>query len=225
MRLLLVEDNAKLAEYIGTAMRRQGFALDAVGTAGEASAALQAASYDAVILDLGLPDADGTQWLRELRQRRDARPVLVLTARDSTEDAVKSLNLGADDYMRKPFEMDELIARVRALLRRPGEALSTILTEGNVTVDTAAREVSVDSKVVEMGKREISGLEFLMRRAGRVVPKTAIEEAIYDLGEELGSNAVEVLVHRLRKHIQAAGGTVSIHTLRGVGYILSADEP
>jgi DNA-binding response OmpR family regulator len=225
MRLLLVEDNRRLAEYIGTGLRAGGFALDSVGTAADATSAIDAARYDAIVLDLGLPDVDGTVWLSELRKRNDDRPVLVLTARDSTEDAVKSLNLGADDYMRKPFEMDELVARVRALLRRPGAALGAILTEGNVSLDTCAREVKVGGSILDMGRRETSGLEFLMRRAGRVVPKAAMEEAIYDLGEELGSNAVEVLVHRLRKHLHGANADISIHTLRGVGYILSGKEP
>ena len=224
MRLLIVEDNEKLADYIGTAMRSKGFAVDAVSTAGEASAAVLAAPYDAIILDLGLPDMDGTAWLTELRQRRDHRPVLVLTARESTENVVKALNLGADDYMRKPFEMDELVARVRALLRRPGEVLGNVLTLGNTVLDTSAREAKVCGTVLELGRRELGCLEFLLRRAGRVVAKTTMEEALYDLGEELGSNAVEVLVHRLRKHLQHAGADVSIHTLRGVGYILSGEE-
>jgi DNA-binding response OmpR family regulator len=225
MRLLVVEDNYKLAEYIGEGLRASGFSIDSVGTAADATAAIDAAPYDAIVLDLGLPDLDGTVWLDQLRRRKDARPVLILTARDSTDDVVKALNLGADDYLRKPFEMAELVARVRALLRRPGEALGAVLLLGNVSLDTAAREANIGGTVVNMGRREIAGLEFLMRRAGRVVPKAAIENAIYDLGEELGSNAVEVLMHRLRKHLQAANADVCIHTLRGVGYLLSGIEP
>jgi DNA-binding response OmpR family regulator len=149
------------------------------------------------------------------------RPVLVLTARDSVEDLVAGLNQGADDYLRKPFDLDELIARVRALLRRPGEALGVNLTAGNVTLDTSAREVIIDGLPVEFGRREIDGLEILMRRAGRVVPKSAIEEAIYSFGEDLSSNAIEVLVHRIRRRMQEARADMYIHTLRGVGYVLS----
>ncbi len=145
----------------------------------------------------------------------------MLTARDSLEDLVAGLNQGADDYLRKPFELDELIARVRALLRRPGEALGVKLTAGNVSLDTSDREVTVNGVPIEFGRREIDGLELLMRRAGRVVPKSAIEDAIYSFGEDLASNAIEVLVHRIRRRLQEAGADMHIHTLRGVGYVLS----
>jgi DNA-binding response OmpR family regulator len=149
------------------------------------------------------------------------RPVLVLTARDSLEDLVAGLNQGADDYLRKPFELDELIARIRALLRRPGEALGVKLAAGNVMLNTSDRVLTIDGIPVEFGRREINGLELLMRRAGRVVPKSAIEDAIYSFGDDLASNAIEVLVHRIRRRLQEAGADMHIHTLRGVGYVLS----
>ena len=221
MRLLLIEDNLRLADYLSTALRNGGFAVDHVSTTADAEGALATTRYDTLLLDLGLPDKDGLIWLGDQRRSQMTRPVLVLTARDSVEDLVAGLNQGADDYLRKPFDLDELIARVRALLRRPGEALGVKLTVGNVTLDTSDREVVIDGVPVEFGRREIDGLELLMRRAGRVVPKSAIEEAIYSFGEDLSSNAIEVLVHRIRRRMQEAGADMYIHTLRGVGYVLS----
>jgi DNA-binding response OmpR family regulator len=221
MRLLLIEDNLRLADYLSTALRNGGFAVDHVSTTADAEGALATTRYDTLLLDLGLPDKDGLIWLGDQRRSQMTRPVLVLTARDSVEDLVAGLNQGADDYLRKPFDLDELIARVRALLRRPGEAFGVNLTVGNVTLDTSAREVIIDGLPVEFGRREIDGLEILMRRAGRVVPKSAIEEAIYSFGEDLSSNAIEVLVHRIRRRMQEAGADMYIHTLRGVGYVLS----
>ena len=221
MRLLLIEDNLRLADYLSTALRNGGFAVDHVSTTADAEGALATTRYDTLLLDLGLPDKDGLIWLGDQRRCHMTRPVLVLTARDSVEDLVAGLNRGADDYLRKPFDLDELIARVRALLRRPGEALGVNLTVGNVTLDTSGREVIIDGVPMEFGRREIDGLELLMRRAGRVVPKSAIEEAIYSFGEDLSSNAIEVLVHRIRRRMQEAGADMYIHTLRGVGYVLS----
>jgi DNA-binding response OmpR family regulator len=221
MRLLLIEDNQRLADYLGTALENAGFAVDQVGTTADADGAIATTHYDTLLLDLGLPDMDGLIWLGHQRRRQMTRPVLVLTARDSLEDLVAGLNQGADDYLRKPFELDELIARVRALLRRPGEALGVKLAAGNVTFDTSGREVTVNGVPVEFGRREMDGLELLMRRTGRVVPKSAIEDAIYSFGEDLASNAIEVLVHRIRRRLQEAGADMYIHTLRGVGYVLS----
>jgi DNA-binding response OmpR family regulator len=221
MRLLLIEDNQRLADYLATALRNGGFAVDHVSTTADADGALATTKYDTLLLDLGLPDKDGLVWLSDQRRHQMTRPVLVLTARDSLEDLVAGLNQGADDYLRKPFELDELVARVRALLRRPGEALGVKLTAGNVTLDTSDREVTVNGTPVEFGRRELDGLELLMRRVGRVVAKSAIEDAIYAFGEDLASNAIEVLVHRIRRRLQEAGADMYIHTLRGVGYVLS----
>jgi DNA-binding response OmpR family regulator len=151
----------------------------------------------------------------------DQTPVLVLTARDGVQDLVLGLNTGADDYLRKPFEMDELVARIRALLRRPGHALGVELTQGNVSLNTNTRVLVVAGTLVDLGRREFSVLELLLRRADRVVPKAAIEEAIYSYGEEVASNAIEVLIHRVRKRMQDAHANVHIHTLRGTGYMLT----
>lgn len=221
VRLLVIEDNRRIAEYIGTALKRQGFAVDAVESGADGEAAIAATNYDGVILDLGLPDTDGLAWLATARKRSAQTPILILTARDALNDLVQGLNAGADDYLRKPFEMEELIARVRALLRRPGQALGVHLSQGNVSLNTTTRELLIEGNGIELGRRELSALELLLRRAGRVVPKSAIEEAIYSFGEELSSNAIEVLIHRLRKRISEARADVYIHTLRGVGYVLS----
>jgi DNA-binding response OmpR family regulator len=217
----MVEDNKRLADYVATACRAKGFAVDPVDSLADAHAAISATNYDAVILDLGLPDGDGLSWLQTIRRENQQTPVLILTARDGTQTVVDGLNLGADDYLSKPFEFDVLIARVRALLRRPGRALGVVLAEGNVSFDTATREVRIDDHLVELGRREMDGLELLMRRMGRVVPKAAIEDAIYAFGDEVASNAIEVLIHRLRKRLRDAGGNIHIHTVRGVGYLLS----
>ena len=224
MRLLLIEDNQRLAEHTKSALGSKGFTVDTVATASDAEAAVAATAYDCLILDLGLPDIDGLELLATLRRRNVSTPILVVTARDKVEDLVEGLNRGADDYLRKPFEVEELAARIRALLRRPGQVLSLQLSEGNVHFDTNTREVRVSGTLLDLGRREIDALELLMRRAGRVVSKTAIEEAIYGFGEELGSNAIEVLVHRLRKRMTDAGANIYIHTLRGAGYLLS-DKP
>lgn len=221
MRLLLVEDNRRLSEYVAVALKREGFALDVVASGSDADSAISTTNYDAVVLDLGLPDVDGLVWLTEVRKRSAKLPVLILTARDGVRDVVSGLNTGADDYLKKPFEIDELVARLRALLRRPGEALSAILTQGNLSFDVASRECLISGCSIDIGRREAAVLELLLRKSGRVVTKSAIEEAAYGFGEELSSNAIEVLIHRLRKRMLDGGSDVSIHTLRGVGYILS----
>lgn len=221
MRLLVVEDNRRLCEYVGEALRARGFAVDSVESCCDAEAATATTTYDAIILDLGLPDMDGLEWLTVVRKRLNQVPVLILTARDGVEDLVTGLNAGADDYLRKPFELEELVARIRALLRRPGNVLGTLLTHGNVSLNTHTRELTVEGAPVDLGRRECGALELLLRRADRVVSKSSIEEAIYAFGEEVASNAIEVLIHRLRKRMQQAGADIQIHTLRGVGYMLT----
>ena len=223
MRLLVAEDNARLGDYLRTALRDRGFTVDLVGTSGDAEAALFSIDYKALILDLGLPDTDGMTLLKAMRKNNDMRPVLILTARDSTQMLVDSLNSGADDYLCKPFEIDELVARLRALLRRPGQRKSVALTEANLLVDTVEREVRVGDKVVEVPRREFYALELLLRRTGSVVSKSTMESMLYAFGEEIASNAIEVLIHRLRKRLADAGADVAIHTIRGVGYMLIAE--
>jgi DNA-binding response OmpR family regulator len=217
---LIVEDEARIAEIVRSALARAGFAVDAVGLHSEAEAALAANRYDAVILDLGLPDGDGLALLKEMRKRRDMVPVLVLTARDAVEHRVAGLDSGADDYLIKPFAVSEVIARIKALLRRPEGALGALLKSGNIAFDTIGRDLRVGDSVLVLPRRESAILEHLMRRAGRVVPKTVLEEKLYGIDDELGSNAIPVHVHHLRRKLVDSGATVEIHTVRGVGYLL-----
>lgn len=220
MRLLLIEDHKDLAEFIGKGMRAAGFGIDTFGTAQDGAAAAETVAYDALILDLGLPDRDGLDLLRELRRHGRRVPILILTARDGVEDRVLGLDAGADDYLVKPFAMKELSARMRALLRRPGAVLGNVLSVGNITLDTTERQLSVEGRIAAISRREFDTLELLVRRAGQVVRKRAMEDGIYGLGDEVMPNAVEALISRLRKRLESLGAGVSIHTLRGVGYLL-----
>ena len=225
MRLLVVDDHSRFAALVKSGLESAGFAVDWVGTVNECESAMAAVTYDAVILDLGLPDDDGINLLRRVRKRGNAVPILVLTARDGIEERVEGLNTGADDYILKPVAMEELVARVRALLRRPGGVLGLTLAAGNVSFDTTAREVRVNNAPIVVSRREMEVLEQLMRRKGRVVPKDVLEEKMYGFGEEVTSNSVEVHVSRLRKRLSKAGATLQVHTLRGVGYLISDEAP
>ena len=221
MRILVVEDDALLAEGLTSVLSRAGHAVLHTTSGRHADYLLTDEKFDLVILDVGLPDIDGFEVLRRLRLRRSATNVLVLTARDAVEDRVSGLDSGADDYLVKPFAMAELIARTKALLRRPGGALGTMLKAGNVTFDTIGRNVLVGNVSVLMPRRESAILEHLMRRLGRVVPKTVLEEKLYSFDDELESNAIPVHVHHLRRKLVDAGATAEINTVRGVGYLLT----
>jgi DNA-binding response OmpR family regulator len=225
MRLLVVEDEARIAEIVRAALLRDGFAVDVIGLCADAREALATTPYDAAILDLGLPDGDGLKLLKELRGKGNAVPVLVLTARDAVEHRVAGLDAGADDYLIKPFAMTELVARTKALLRRPGGALGATLKAGNVVLDTIGRDVRVADKGLALTRREIAILEHLMRRAGRVVPKTVLEDKLYGVDDELGSNAIPVHVHHLRRKLMDQAATIEIHTVRGIGYLLVDAKP
>jgi DNA-binding response OmpR family regulator len=224
MRLLLVEDNERFAALLKQGLTAAGFVVDVLGTAEDASEALRTGRFEIIVLDLGLPDRDGLEILAELRRRADATPVLILTARGGLQDRVTGLQRGADDYLVKPFALEELVARLQALLRRPGNLLGLALKLGNVVLDTVARQVFVDDKPLFFSPREIAVLEHLLRRSGRVVAKTLLESNLYGLSQEVGSNAIEVYVHRLRKHLSEVGATVQIHTVRGVGYLISEEK-
>jgi DNA-binding response OmpR family regulator len=222
MRLLLIEDNGRIGEAITSGLTREGFAVDWRRTLEEAFEARSLAVYDLVLLDLGLPDGDGLDVVRRMRRERDATPILILTARGELGDRVTGLDLGADDYLVKPFEVPELAARCRALLRRPGACLGVVLQAGNVSLDTASRTLVVRGAPVHAQRREIALIEQLLRRVGQVVIKSALEDQIYSMDAEVTPNALEAVVSRLRRHLAAAGADVTLKTVHGVGYALLA---
>ncbi len=221
MRLLVIEDEERLVEVLKSGLGRAGFVVDAVQTVADAREALALVAYDAAILDLGLPDGDGLVLLAEARRAGRNIPALVLTARDAVEDRVQGLDAGADDYLVKPFAMTELIARPKALLRRPGLALGATLEAGNTVFDSIGRDVRVGGKVLQLPRQELAILEHLMRRLGRVVPKAVLEEKLYGIDDELTSNAIPVHVHHLRRKLTEMGATSEIHTVRGIGYLMT----
>jgi DNA-binding response OmpR family regulator len=224
MRLAVVEDNLELAQLLTQGLKAESYDTDLFTTAADARAGLSTTRYAALILDLGLPDGDGLAILREIRHRSDPLPVLVLTARGGLQDRVTGLRSGADDYLVKPFALEELVARLEALLRRPGQLLGRSLAVANLLFDTESRQAFIDDKPQILSAREVAVLELLMRRKDRVVPKKLVEDHIFGLSGEVGSNAVEVYVHRLRKQLSERGAKVQIHTIRGVGYLLAEDK-
>ncbi|HUI34704.1 MAG TPA: response regulator transcription factor [Stellaceae bacterium] len=224
MRLLLIEDNERFAALLKQGLVAAGFSVDVLTTRQEAQTALEAGRWDVVVLDRGLPDGDGIAVLTEMRQHGDSTPVLILTAHGNLKDRVSGLQSGADDYLVKPFALEELVARLHALLRRPGNLLGLALRLGNITLDTVARQVFVADQPIAFSAREIAVLEHLLRRSGRVVAKTLLESSLYGPTQEVGSNAVEVHVHRLRRHLIQIGASVQVHTVRGVGYMIGEEK-
>lgn len=221
MRLLIVEDNQRLCQAAAECLRAQGFAVDTAASVTDGLRIWRAADYDAVVLDLMLPDGTGLDALKQMRDRGNMTPVLILTALDSIEDRVRGLDGGADDYLVKPFAMQELVARLRALLRRPGAALGRTLTLGGVKLDTSARIATVGQTPLDLTRSELIVLETLLRHQGRVISKERLAECLYDFEQERSANSVETQVHRLRKKLAAAGADVSLRTLRGLGYLVS----
>ena len=224
MRLLLVEDNEELALLLIQRLSAAGYETDLLTTASEAQAAVATTRYAAMVLDLSLPDGDGLSILREIRQREDPLPVLVLTARSGLQDRVSGLRSGADDYLVKPFAFEELLARLEALLRRPGQLLGRALQIANLAFDTESRQAFIDDRPQVLSARETAVLELLMRRKDRVVSKKLVEDHIFGLSGDVASNAVEVYIHRLRKQLSDRGAKVQIHTIRGVGYLISEEK-
>jgi DNA-binding response OmpR family regulator len=224
MRLLIVEDNEELAELIAKGLKTAGYEADVLSSLEEARAVLSTTFYAAMILDLGLPDGDGLELLREIRQRDNPIPVLVLTARGGLTDRVHGLRSGADDYLVKPFALEELIARLEAQLRRPGHLLGSSLRIANLEFDTQNRQASIDDQPQVLSARETAVLELLMRSKGRVVSKKQVEDHIFGHSADVASNAVEVYVHRLRKQLSERGAKVQVHTIRGVGYLIAEEK-
>jgi DNA-binding response OmpR family regulator len=220
MRILLVEDDQMIGEGLRTALRRSGYAVDWVRDGRAADATLATERFDLVLLDLGLPQRDGVEVLRSLRVRGDRTPVIVVTARDSLESRVQGLDAGADDYIVKPFELDELLARMRAVVRRQSGRAEPSVKVGAVELDAAAREVRRDGVPLALSAREYAVLEALMMRPGAILSRAQLEDRLYGWGEELESNAISVYVHQLRRKL----GEGFIHTVRGVGYYVGTPK-
>lgn len=218
MRLLLVEDDTLLGRGVVAGLAQSGFAVDWVKTGGDADAALATTTYDAAILDLGLPDQDGLALLRQRRAAGDKTPVLVLTARDTIAERVSGLDAGGDDYMVKPFDLDELKARLRALMRRATGEAAPVIRNGRIALDPAARSVTLDGEPVVLSNREFAVLQSLMMHVGHVLTRSQLEEQLYGWGEEIDSNAVEVHIHNLRRKLFPD----VVRTMRGVGYVVPA---
>ncbi|MCL4183050.1 MAG: response regulator transcription factor [Burkholderiaceae bacterium] len=218
MRILLAEDDQVMADGLSRSLRGTGYAVDHVGSGSEADTALTTQPYDLLILDLGLPGMPGIDVLKRLRARNDSVPVLILTAADSVEQRVRGLDLGADDFMAKPFALSELEARVRALVRRRMGSGSTQLRCGALTFDQISRSAYLDEHPLELSAREVGLLEVLLQRIGRLVSKEQIVDHLCEWGDEISLNAIEVYVHRLRRKLE--GGRIRIVTVRGLGYCL-----
>ena len=229
MRLLLVEDDRMIGDTLRAALRLEGYAVDWVRDLAAAHATLSSERFDLVLLDLGLPPGgppgeprgpaftDGLDLLRSLRSREDATPVIVLTARDGPGDKVRGLDIGADDYLVKPFELDELNARIRAVLRRHGGRAQSVLAHGGVTLDPATRQVTLNGTPLLLSAREFAVLEALLVRPGALLSRAQIEDRLYGWGEEIESNAVSVYIHQLRRKL----GAHFIQNVRGVGYCVA----
>jgi len=218
MRVLVAEDDQVLADGLLRSLRAAGYATDHVASGNEADAALASHEFDLVILDLGLPKLHGLEVLKRLRARGKATPVLILTAADGVDQRVKGLDAGADDYMAKPFSLQELEARVRALMRRGLGTAGAVIKHGPLSFDATGRVCTIDDRMIELSAREISLLELLLQRAGRLVSKDQLVEHLCEWGEEVSNNAIEVYIHRLRKKIEQ--GPIRIATVRGLGYCL-----
>ena len=221
MRLLLVEDDLMIGEAVLDLLRAEGYAVDWVKDGEMADTAIDSQSYSLILLDLGLPRRDGLAVLRRLRARKDRTPVLIATARDAVAQRVEGLNMGADDYIVKPYELDELLARIRALIRRASGRAEPVYEHLGVSIDPVTREVSLQGQPVVLSAREWSILELLLARPGMVLSRRQLEEKLYSWKDDLSSNAIEVYIHGLRKKL----GSHLIQNVRGVGYMIPKGAP
>lgn len=221
MRLLVVEDDPRLAELAEQFLVRHGFAVDVAHTAKDARYLSAVNEYDAVVLDLGLPDADGLEVASELRRRATPPRILMATARDAVEDRIAGLDLGADDYLVKPYALAELVARIRALLRRPAETLPPVLTVGDLTLDTATRVAHRAGREIALTTKEFAVLEYLMRNPGKVVTRERLSAHAWDDNYDPASNVIDVYIGRLRRKLDGAGEAAMVETIRGAGYRLA----
>jgi len=224
MRVLVVEDHRNTAAFIRKALLGEGFAVDICRDGDDSLTAASTTSYDAIVLDIMLPGRDGLSVLRQLRERRNVTPVLLLSARGEVDERVEGLNAGADDYLAKPFVVAELIARIRALGRRGSETRATVLQVADLTLDTVTRQARRGEQTFELTVREYRLLEFLMRSAGRICTRTAILEKVWDYSFDPGSNIVDVYLKRLREKFDAQFELKLFHTVRGVGYVLKEES-
>lgn len=221
MRVLLVEDDLMIGEAIQGALKDASYATDWVKNGQTALHTLSYQHYDIVLLDLGLPGKDGLEVLKSIRGNDNPVPVLIITARDGVDDRISGLDCGADDYMIKPFEITELLARMRAVLRRKGGSATLLLTNGTISLDPATREARVnDGAAIQLSNREFALLQSLMVRSGAILSRSELEERIYGWGEEVESNAVEFLIHSVRKKL----GSDSIKNIRGIGWMVSKNQ-
>jgi DNA-binding response OmpR family regulator len=220
MRILLVEDEAEMAAALASALKRYDMVVDHVATLAEAEEAIVADVHGAVLLDRQLPDGDGLALIPKLRARADGVPIIVLTARGALADRIAGLDGGADDYLAKPFAVEELLARLRAVLRRPAGMHPDIVKAGRLAFDLGHREASVDGQPLDLPRREMLVLETLVRRLGRTVLRSALEEAVYSFDDAVQSNALDTHVSRLRRKLADVEAAVEIHGIRGVGYLL-----
>jgi two-component system OmpR family response regulator len=221
MRILIAEDDSILADGLVRSLRQTGYAVDHANNGADADSALALQTYDLLILDLGLPRLSGLDVLRRLRARNATVPVLILTAADSVDDRVTGLDLGADDYMAKPFALSELEARIRALTRRGPSGGAPVIRHGALSFDQVGRIASINEQIIDLSARELGLLEVLLQRVGRLVSKEQLVDHLCEWGEEVSINAIEVYMHRLRKKIEPGG--VRVSTVRGIGYCL--DRP
>lgn len=222
MRILIAEDDSILADGLSRSLRYEGYAVDVVNDGSSADSALQLQAFDLLILDLGLPQMSGFSVLQKLRQRRSTLPVLILTAADSVDKRVQGLDLGADDFMSKPFALTELEARVRALTRRSTGTRTSILHHKHLSFDLNGRIAMIDDQPLELSARETSLLEIFLSRSGRMISKHQLVDLLCEWGEEVTTNAIEVYIHRLRKKIEPSGARIL--TVRGLGYCLEPEN-